>query len=749
MNTNKHSTEAVVPADDERQREVAAEQTRLLFTHLPLSVVVSLVVAGILGYALLGHVSSMNALGWGAAMLLVCGYRLAIWHLWRSDAPTRDAQERWQPWFLFGAIAVGCAWGSAAVWIFPADSLAHQVFMGFVLASIASGGISTLAVSLKCYLLFLLPTLMPYSIRLFVEGGELQLFMGLVFVLGQVFLLVSARRFEAVTVNALSLKHENARLVGALRSALHDAERANRAKTQFLANMSHEIRTPLSGMMGMSDLLLKSGLSTQQRRLTGTVSQSAAALLSLVEDLLDISQIESGSFALDEGVFDLRACIEDAVDLCAGSGYRKGIEVQLIVENRLPLQALGDARRLRQVLVNLVGNAVAFTKAGQITVRVQCTNSGGRVHHIAFSIADNGIGFARKELELLFEPPVQVRAGGNGLALATTRQLLAMMNGELRLDSEIGRGTTVRFTLPLRATSDGEPALEPEANELAGKRVLVFDDRVLSRESIASRIQCKSARIEFACTEDEALSKLRRAIAEGAPFDLMLVDRVRPRTDSLGLHRKIVSSPDLSVTKVVAMMPMHWTLDEAVAQEFGTGSFIMKPIRRSVLLGAIETTLRSRRVVARTATVRRPAVAVPAQRPVAGNPLAGLKVLVAEDNPVNQEVAISYLEGFGCRTALASNGLEAINAYELDAFDIVLMDCQMPEVDGIAAIRHIRAREKMEGLPRLPIVMVTANAFAADREQALEAGADDFLTKPFSEVQLLKVVESAASRPAA
>ena len=305
----------------EQQAEVEADQTKLLYSNLPLSVSITVIIAAILAYAMIGHVPRMSVIAWFGAMLLVCSFRIGLWFYWKrataSASETTDKQHK--AVFEVGAFLAGVAWGSASVAIFPAESIAHQVFLGFVLASMTAGGISTLAVHLKSYVIFLLPSLIPYSLRLFIEGGDLQIYMGLVFSIGLCFLLVNAHRFESVTVSALSLHHENQHLVGALRSALHDAENANRAKTQFLAKMSHEIRTPLSGMVGMAELLQKTDLDHHQRRLTGSVSQSAATLQTLVSDLLDISRIESGHFSIEEKPFDLRTCIEDAIEICSGA----------------------------------------------------------------------------------------------------------------------------------------------------------------------------------------------------------------------------------------------------------------------------------------------------------------------------------------------------------------------------------------------------------------------------------------------
>ena len=729
----------------EQLAHVEGEQTTLLFSNLPLSVSISLLVAAILSYAMLGQVSPSAVGGWFSAMLAVCAFRIGLWYHWKRNriAVAGDPANRHRSIFEVGAFLAGTAWGSASVWIFPSESIAHQVFLGFVLASITAGGISTLALHLKCYVIFLLPTLVPYSLRLFLEGGDLQIYMGLVFTIGLCFLLVNARRFESVTVRALSLHHENEHLVGALRSALQDAKQANLVKTQFLAKMSHEIRTPLSGMVGMAELLQKTKLDKHQQRLTSSVNQSAATLQSLVADLLDIARIESGHFTIEEKPFDLRLCVEDAIEICSGAGYRKGLEIHLIIPTSLPLNVKGDPQRLKQVLVNLISTSVRLIEVGQIALRVVCRLCEPGRYEVTFAISDNGIGIAHKDIVSMFAPLTN-REGdhlrhtdGRDLSLAVTRHLVDQMGGSINLSSEIGKSTTLCFTLQMQASTDSPADMEPVPTILAGKRILVVDDRALSREAIASRVQSPSARVETACCEEETVSKLRRAVHENAPFDIVIIDRFRPRTDNFALHRKIASTPDFRATKVIALMPMQWALDEITAIEFGSASFVSKPVRKSVLLSAIETLLRPAHAAAHNRVAASSAPEPPANQVEATTSLRGLNILVAEDNPVNQEVTLAYLDGFGCKATLAANGLEAIGAFESDRFDMVLMDCQMPEVDGLAAIRHIRLREQTKGLPRIPIVMVTANAFASDREQAMAAGADDFLSKPFTEQQLL------------
>ena len=750
--------------------QVLGEQTRMLVANLPLSLSVSMIVALLLATAMAGTVETNRIVGWVAASTLVAGARLSIWFAYAHHRLEGVTTGRWLLILQIAACAAGAVWGSATLWIFPTESLAHQVFMGFVLASMAAGGMSTLGVHMTSYVLFLLPALMPYSIRLLLEGGDLQTFMGAIFLLGQVFLLVNARRYSTVTVNALSLNFENGRLVEALRAALRGAEEASQAKTQFLANMSHEIRTPLSGILGMSELLRKTDLTSHQKKLAGTLSRSAEGMLSLVEDILDSSRIEAGKFTLNDEVFSLRQCVEDAVEMCSGASYGKGLEVNVVTDGPLPLKVRGDGARLRQVLVNLMGNSIKFTESGQILVRVKISQRDASAFNATFFVSDTGIGIAPDDVEKLFTPFTQAdastrrRFGGTGLGLAITRHLVNQMGGEIVLESDFGKGTSVRFTIPLcpghpaRARSADGPQplsdceLEKDPAELAGMRILVLDDRAASREAIVSAIGSSAARIEVAINVADALVKLRAAAATNNPYGLLVVDRIRPKTNSLSLLHEIRASKELDATRIVALMTSSWEGDAALQQGVGPCIFLNKPVRRAELLAAMATHGADTAGHTAVSGLLLPQ-ALPQTPQVATNPLQGLNILLAEDNPVNQEVALTLLEGFGCTTLLACNGLEAIEASATQPFDMVLMDCQMPHLDGLAAIRHIRTREEATGSGRTPIVMVTANAFDSDRIEALAAGADDFLSKPFNEGQLENIMRAnlsaARTHPAA
>jgi len=629
----------------------------------------------------------------------------------------KGMQKLWIRAFRLSTIGVSLSWGiAAAIFSYLYEFSVPSTTILMITIGIAAGAVTSLSPRLNLLVWYISSMLVPPLVASFLVGNIDMSIVGALLLLFYVYLSIQGRAqfyayWHAITNNIL------------LHKAKVETEKASKAKSAFLANMSHEIRTPMNGIIGMTSLLEATKLDGTQRGFVDTIRISADSLLTIINDILDFSKIESGKLELEEQPFEVRLSLEGALDLVAPKVAEKKLELAFVMDNDVPPVVEGDVTRLRQIVVNLLSNAVKFTQKGEIKVHVSKKDEKGDKVKLLFAVTDTGIGIPKEKMDKLFKSFSQVDVsttryyGGTGLGLAICKRLSEMMGGKIWLESEVDKGTTFYFEIWVKK-SDQEPSkpFEGSTEKLNGKSALIVDDNDTNRKVLSLMLDSWGIKVQEADSGFKALDLIKE---NKTPFDVVISDMEMPKMNGAQLTKSIKLIDAYKQTPVIILSSSHQTAKEMRRKNVGFDAYLTKPIKKNVLLQNLLDVFHIKVTDTKTKSDKPNFINMGKDHP--------LRILIAEDNVINQKVASRLLEKLGYQADVVANGLEALEAVARQPYDVIFMDLQMPEMDGLQASKEIN-RLYPDKRPR--IVALTANAMKEDMERCFAAGMDDFVSKP-------------------